>query len=67
METQRLNRFYLEQFMNEVTVMVEDDEGYEWYICTFRKDKPVKLHAAVPNNIGIPVDEDGCIETYKEK
>ena len=59
-------RIYLEEFLGEVTVMAEDEDGYDWYICTLKEGKPMKLHAALPRDFEMPVDEDGYIETYKE-
>ena len=60
-------KFYLEQFLNEITLMFEDKEGYPWYICSLKENKPMKLHSALPEGMGILVDEDGNVETDKEK
>jgi len=60
-------RIYLEEFMGEVTVMAEDKDGYEWYICSIKEGEEMKLHAALPRNIGLPVDNNGCIKVYKEE
>ena len=65
--TKGVTRIYLEEFLGEITVMAEDDQGYDWYICSLKEGEDMKLHAALPKNIGFPVDEDGCIETYKER
>ena len=59
-------RIYLEEFLGEVTVMAEDDEGYEWYICSLKEGKKMKLHAELPGNIGFPVDKGGCILVDEE-
>ena len=64
--TKGVTRIYLEEFLGEVTVMAEDDKGYYWYICSLKEDKPMKLHAALPNDMGIPVDKNGCALVSRE-
>lgn len=59
-------KFFLEQFINDITLMFKDKDGYDWFICTVKENKPIKLHAAIPKDIGISVDEDGCIEFRRE-
>lgn len=52
---------HLVENMWETQVKYKDEEGWIFTICSFIEGKPLQIHAGLPNNIGIPVDKNGCI------
>lgn len=59
-------KFFLQQEAEEINLMAEDSNGYDWYIATITEDGQLKLSADVPTNLGLQLNSGGHIKTYDE-
>lgn len=51
-----------------ITIQIEDkeDPDYPWALASLQSDGTLMLHSSLPDNLGLQLDDAGCVKTVKE-
>jgi len=59
------SQFYLEQEDDDIVLHGIDENGDDWSVLRLEPNKALGLHSSVAKALGIPLDANGCVKTYK--